>query len=187
MKLSNYVILYINSSSACVRLSHTTFCTGNLRGRFCNPSLCSFVRSSVRSSVCPFVCLDVFVSPSLKLTKMKKQKKKSLKVCLSVCASVCPDVFFSPFLKLRQTRHSSTGNLRGWFCNPSLCPFVRLSGRSACVCLTWHFAPVICEADFATPLCVRSFVRSSVCSPSICPSVRTYFSPRRACVRLSRY
>jgi hypothetical protein len=48
-------ILYINSRSACVRLSDTTFCTGNLRGRFCNPSLCPFVHLSVCSSVCPSV------------------------------------------------------------------------------------------------------------------------------------
>jgi len=44
----NNIILYINSRSACVCLSDTTFCTGNLRGRFCNPSLCPFVRLSVR-------------------------------------------------------------------------------------------------------------------------------------------
>jgi hypothetical protein len=33
-----------------VCLSDTTFCTGNLRGRFCNPSLCPFIRPSVRLS-----------------------------------------------------------------------------------------------------------------------------------------
>jgi hypothetical protein len=33
----------------------------------------------------------------------------------------------------------------------------------ACVCPTWHSAPVIYEADSATPLCVRSSVCSSVC------------------------
>ncbi len=49
------------------------------------------------------------------------------------------------------------------------------------VCLTRHFAPVICEADSATPLCVRLFVRLFVhlsVRPSVRPSVRTYFSPR---------
>ncbi len=81
-------ILYINSRSACVRLSDTTFCNGNMRGRFCNPSLCLFVRSSVRPFVRSSVCLDVFFSPCLKLTKMKKQKKKSLKVR----SSVYPDI-----------------------------------------------------------------------------------------------
>ncbi len=34
----------------------------------------------------------------------------------------------------------------------------------ASVCLTQHSAPVICEADSATPLCVRSSVCPSVCS-----------------------
>ncbi len=39
----------------------------------------------------------------------------------------------------------------------------------ASVCLTQHSAPVICEADSATPLCVRSSVCPSVCS-SVCPT-----------------
>ncbi len=46
-----------------------TFCTGTLRGRFCNPSLCPSVRSFVCPSVCPSVC------PFVRL-------------------SVCPNVFF---------------------------------------------------------------------------------------------
>ncbi len=38
-----------------IRPGQSDFCTGNLRGRFCNPSLCPFVRPSVRPSVCLFV------------------------------------------------------------------------------------------------------------------------------------
>ncbi len=54
------LVLYI----ACICLSDTTFCTNNLRGRFYNPSLCPFVRSSVRPSsvrpsVYPFIHLSV--------------------------------------------------------------------------------------------------------------------------------
>ncbi len=33
-----------------IRPGQSDFCTGNLRGRFCNPSLCPFVRPSVRLS-----------------------------------------------------------------------------------------------------------------------------------------
>ncbi len=109
------LILYINSHSACVRLSYTTFCTGNLQGRFCNPSMCLFVHSSVCLSVRLsihlsvrtyffWICFFGFFSPYLKLTKMKKQKKKEKKrdrqnrfVCMYVC------IFREKEIRLRMT------------------------------------------------------------------------------------
>jgi hypothetical protein len=77
-----------------IRPGQSDFCTGNLRGRFCNPSLCPFVRPSVRpsvrSSVRPSVC------PS---------------VCSFVRPSVCPFVHLSD-RQARATRQKDLGNFR---------------------------------------------------------------------------
>jgi len=107
-------ILYINSLRACVCLSDTTFCTGNLRGRFCNPSLCPFVRSFVCPSVHSSVCPDVFFSPSFKLSvhlSLKIRYRQNRFVCMYVCI-------------LREKEIQLRMSVR-----PSVCPFICLSIR----------------------------------------------------------
>ncbi len=125
-------ILYINSLRACVCLtrhsapiiceadSATPLCVRSSVHPSIRPSVRLFVRPSIRSSVRSSVCPEVFFSPSLKLTKMKKQKKKSLKVR----SSVCPEVFFSPFLKLTKMKKQKKKSLK---VHSSVCPDVFFS------------------------------------------------------------
>jgi hypothetical protein len=152
INLSLLHILYINSVSLCVHvIGHsacifygrigpaskyinlfifcdTMFWLVNLWGRFCNsfvcPSVCSFVRPFVCSSIHLFV--RSFICPSIRLF---------------VRSSVRPDVFaFFLFYFIFYGRSGPASkyinlfifcdrtfwpvNLRGRFCNPSVCPSV---------------------------------------------------------------
>ncbi len=89
----------------------TTFWPGNLRGRFCNPSLCLFVRLSVRPSVCPSVRPSI--RPSVRLSvrpSVYSSVRLSVRPSVHLSGLICFFFwisffgFFAPSLKLTKMK-----------------------------------------------------------------------------------